>query len=287
MFRKIGILLTGVFCASTSVVMIKASISPPEFLCTFRLLIAAIILLPFFIKQSKAHQSYSVSTALRRSLIPGVILGLHLISWTMGARLTPATNSSLVVNLIPVAMPIFAYFLLKEKLNPRELIGTLVALSGVLILTLKDYSLDPQYLRGDIICFISMLFFALYLIFGRKNKDVPSLVLYLTPLYAIAGITCLAFGLVRYGLPDLSSPHEWLMFLLLALIPTISGHSLLNYSMKHMRSQLVAVMNLFQFIFAGLLGFFFFNEVPYSIFYLASCLVLAGALFAIKSHKTS
>ncbi len=287
MLKKLLILLTGVFCASTSVIMIKASSSPPEFLCSYRLLIAASLLSPFYIYQCKKHKNYPVSKSLRRSFFPGMLLGLHLITWTIGARLTLATNSSLVVNLIPVAMPLFAYVLLKERLKGRELLGTLVALTGVLILTFKDYTLNEQYLRGDIICFFSMLLFALYLIFARRNKDVPALLLYLTPLYAIAGLTCLLFGLARHGFPVSYAPKEWLMILLLAIFPTISGHSLLNYSMKHLRSQIVAIINLFQFIFAGLLGFYFFQEVPYSLFYLSSFLVLAGALYAIKSHKLS
>jgi len=289
MIRHYLILAIGVFFCSTSVIMIKASEAHPIYLCAFRTLIAATLLTPVFLKQRKKHPQYANFASLKRAWIPGLFLGIHFISWTYGARMTPATNATIIVNLVPVAMPIYSHFLIKEPLTRHEWLGTALAISGVLILGAGDFKLDLQFLMGDLVCFVSMLLFAHYLVLGRRNHDFPSIWLYLTPLYACAGLVCLITGLIVTRELPLFSAREWILFLMLALMPTLSGHSLLNISMKNLRSQFVAIGNLGQFMSAGLLAFIFFNEVPATNFYPASALIIIGAIWVIlkrNHHKT-
>jgi len=285
MISKLLLLAVGVFFCSTSVIMIKASEAHPLYLCAFRTLIAATLLSPIYFKHRKCHPEYGDFKALKRSWIPGIFLGIHLVSWTYGARMTPAANATLIVNLVPVAMPLYSHFLLSEPLSRHEWLGTALAMIGVLILCIGDLSLDIRYVWGDLTCFGSMLLFAHYLALARKNRDFPNLWLYLTPLYACAGIICLLCGLVVTREFPIFEAREWLLFLLLALMPTLSGHSLLNYSMKHLRSQMVAVGNLGQFITAGLMAFLFFKEIPALNFFPASSLILIGALWVILKHR--
>ena len=95
-------------------------------------------------------------------------------------------------------------------------------------------------LAGDLVCFVSMLLFALYLALGRRNRDIPSIWLYVVPLYAIAGLACLVAGAGRLGAVLSFSAKEWLLLLALAVVPTIFGHSLLNGAMKHLDTFLSA-----------------------------------------------
>ncbi len=69
---------------------------------------------------------------------------------------------------------------------------------------------------------------------------------------------------------------RWLVAL--ALIPTVLGHSLLNFSLKHISGQSVSVCNLGQFIFAGSMAWLWFGEIPHGGFYPAALLVIAGAV---------
>ena len=61
-----------------------------------------------------------------------------------------------------------------------------------------------------------------------------------------------------HGLNSIEMTHA----LLLAIIPTIIGHTALNYSMKVLRGQVVGILNLTQFIWASLFGYIFFAEIP-------------------------
>jgi len=287
MIWRLSILSFGIFCAATSVVMTKASALQPEHLSAGRLLLAVIILLPLFLRDKKRFPNFPLAKAFKASVVPGFLLAIHFITWTIGARWTSAANSTLIVNLMPIAMPFVGFFILKETLNRKEWIGTSIAFFGVVVLGISDFRVSVDHLLGDLVCLLSMLLLAWYLILARKNKWVPSIWLYLVPLYATASVLCFAIGLARVGLPQINSNHEWIYLLLLGIVPTVLGHSLLNMAMQWFRSQMVALLNQMQFVYAGILGLLFFNEMPNTPFYLASTCMLAGVFWTIFASPSS
>jgi drug/metabolite transporter (DMT)-like permease len=137
-----------------------------------------------------------------------------------------------------------------------------------------------------LICFGSMLFFALYLTLGRRNRHLPSIWLYVVPLYAVAGALCLLVALTRGGFAVFAQldERELGFVLALAVIPTIIGHSLLNLSLKRLSGATVSVCNLAQFLFAGALAWALFGELPKPAFWPASALIVAGALTTLFSR---
>lgn len=287
MIWRVCILTVGIFCAATSVVMTKASQLQPEHLSAARLITAVCILCPLFFRDKKRFPEFSIADAFKTSALPSLLLAAHFITWTIGARWTTAANSTLIVNMIPVAIPLMGYIILKERLNAKESVGTILAVLGISVLAVTDFKLDAQLLAGDLVCVVSMLLIAWYLILARKNKSIPSIWLYLVPLYLSASAICFFVGLVRTGLPYSTDPQEWIYILLLGLIPTAFGHSLLNLSMRWFRSQFVALMNQMQFVFASFLGYGFFKELPTQSFYVASAFMLTGILWTILTHKES
>lgn len=278
-------LFFAVFVCSTAVIMIKACTEHPLLVAAYRLLIAVIVLLPFFIRDLKKQRKTYSWTQMRKTILPGFALALHFITWIIGARMTLAANSSLIVNMMPVAMPFFLFFFIKEIINKKEIIGTLLAIMGVIILSYSDFHVDFRTVQGDILCFVAMIFLTLYLALGRKYRATSSLWLYLVPLYFIAGITCFIISLFFINPIKSYTFHNILFFLGLGIIPTVFGHSIINYCMRHMRGQIVSIANLGQFIFAGTMAYFLLGEKPSFIFYIASLFVVSGAVIVIHSQK--
>src|SRR5258706_569633 len=136
---QVIIILLGVFCCSTAVIMIKASAEQAVLLSALRLLLAGIFLTPLFWRGYRDHRERYTVKELRASLLPGVMLALHFISWIVAARLTTATNASLIVNLAPIVMPFLMHFIIRERVTTRELTPTALALTGLLILTSADF----------------------------------------------------------------------------------------------------------------------------------------------------
>lgn len=280
---RILLLLFGVFCGSTAVIMIKASTEHPLLIAAFRLLTAATILSPLFFRDLRNWQGKYGWRELGWTAVPGLFLALHFMSWITGARISLVANASLIANLTPVAMPFFLMLFYREKITRMELIGTACTLVGLLILGGANLRLNPETVHGDLICFASMLAFAAYLALGRKNGPRLTIWLYMVPLYATAGLISLITASFVIN-PIKSYTLENILFILgLAIIPTVFGHTILNYSMKFFRGQVVSVTNLNQPLFAGILGYLVFGEVPRPVFYLAALVIIIGVLIVLNA----
>ncbi|MBL7077169.1 MAG: DMT family transporter [Kiritimatiellae bacterium] len=272
-------LIFGVYCCSTAVIFIKMSETHPVVVAAGRLLLAAALLAPVWLRSLRAHGQTWRTVQLGRTIWPGILLGIHFMTWIVGARMTGAANASLIVNMVPLAMP----FLARDGITRREILGTVVGMTGIIFLGTADFHIGWDTFLGDMICFVSMLFFASYLAISRRSRDVADIWIFIVPVYAVAGLFCLVVTPFFVNPIQPYATRELLLIAGLAVVPTILGHSSLLYCMKHLRSQAVAIGTLGQFIFAGIMAFFMLNEVPGWPFYLASVLLLTGAIIAIRS----
>lgn len=275
------VLLSGVFFCSTSVILIRSSNLPPALVGSYRLLFAAVLLLPLFISSWRKHSETVNPRLFLRCIFPAILLAIHLISWAAGARMTYIANATLIINLTPAVMPLLAFFLIKEKVTRREILGTFVALGGVAILSANAFSINPDFLWGNMVCFGSMITFAAYLAFGRINKDFPSIWLYMVPIYMIAAALCFLFSILTLDSISIGSWEEAGWMLAMAILPTILGHVTLNNSLRYFTAQTFAVVNLHQFVSAGLMGWLIFNDTPPLTFYFAAALCVSGAIIVI------
>jgi len=287
MLRPYLLLIFGVMVCSTAVILINASNTHPFVQAAWRVTLAALVLIPVAWRDYKKHRAEFTLEHLRRTTFPAVVFALHMITWTAGARMTIAAQASLVVNFAPAAIPFFLHWLVGERINRAEIIGTLIALTGVIALTVRDAFTGGGSAWGNIVCFISMLLFACYLALGRKNRTFPSIWLYMVPVYAQASVICVLFSLPWWGTCDFGDTREWVLMIALALLPTVVGHTILNVSMRHLRGQIVSLCNVGQFVFAGIMAWLLFQQIPPGSFYLASLLVVIGVSIVVFASPTS
>ena len=277
MYIPVAIVLFGAFAGAWSAIFIRTAALPPALLASYRLLLAAVLLTPTFLRD--AHRArLSLSPALLRvGAVPGIFLAAHFIVWFYGVRMTSVANTTLIVNMVPAAMPFFAFFINRERLTLRETLGTLVALSGLVLLGGSDFHLSAESFMGDLLSFVSMILFTVYLAFGKKKNTLPSLWLYVVPVYYWAGLFCL---LVSFGTTPpwafLPNYTDLLMVAGLAVVCTIGGQSIMNYGMKTLRSQTVSLLILTQFAWAAGIAFLLFREKPAPIFFPSAALILSG-----------
>jgi drug/metabolite transporter (DMT)-like permease len=279
---NILLLLLSVLSASTAVIMIKASAVPPVLLSSLRLWVATLVLAPLFVRDLRRYREDYTWAHLKASVVPGLVLAIHFMSWVVGARMTPAANASLIVNLVPLAMPFYLFWLADEAVTRREIAATAIALTGVVALTVSDLNLSPTYFAGDLIAFGSMLFYALYMALGRRNRCHPTIWLYLVPLYAVAAVTTMVVAFVTND--PLAQVYTWReagLILGLGIVPTVIGHSLVNRAMKYLRGQIVSIINMGQFVFAGLMAFLLWGEVPSATFFVAAGLLGVAAYVVV------
>lgn len=280
------LLVFGVFTGSTAVIFIKLCSEHPLLVAAYRLFLGALLLTPLYLKDYKKESAVDFKKNLRVTFLPGILLGLHFITWTMGVPLTFATNASLIVNMMVLSVPFFLYFMVNEVLTYREKTGTLIAIAGLLILGIADFQMDLKTLKGDILCFVSMLFLSSYMVMAKKNREMyRSLYVYIVPLYYIAGFFCFMLSLFFINPVKHYTLNNIIMIAGLGVIPTVFGHSINNYCMQRMRGQLVSIVNLGQFMFSGILAYIFLKEIPEKVFFVSTVFVVAGSIITIIDSK--
>jgi len=279
------VLLIGIVATACSFVFIRESSEPPVMLAAWRVLLATLMLSPAYLLARRRYGDGKMVEVLQRSLLPGIVLSAHFVTWVIGARLSLGANATIIVNLVPLAMPILLWLMFGEGMQRREWLATALAVAGLAVLAFDNLKLEAGHMLGDAVCLLSMFLFAFYLTLARRHARVASLWLYVVPVYAVAGASSLLaapfFGPIA---PSLEL-HNVTMVVGLAAVSTVIGHSALNFSMQHMRGQTVGVMTLAQFIVAGIIAYFLYAEVPSLLFYVASALMVTGMGMVVINQR--
>lgn len=257
----------------------------PALLGATRLFFASVLLLPICLRDLKRFPHLEVWRLFKVAFPAGCFLAIHFVTWNAGVRGTLVVHASLIVNMVPVVLPVILWLTHREKINRVEILATLISIAGISWLAVHDYHFSKEYLIGDLVCFGSMVLFAVYLSLGRKNRDSESIFLYVVPVYMIASIICFLVSIPRWTTMPVPDGYDFGIALCLALIPTIIGHTLINYCMRHLRGQVVGIMNVGQFVFAGIFAFFLFGETPQFTFYIVSICVVSACVMVVLTHR--
>ncbi|UUX35014.1 DMT family transporter [Fundicoccus culcitae] len=142
----------GLGYVATAVALV--TLTPYQILAV-RFTLAFVLLLIF---QGSKLRQLNRRSFLRGSLI-GIFLFLGFVFQTVGLQYTTPSKNAFLSAVNIVIVPFLSWLILKHKIPRNAIIGSLVALSGVAILTLNQ-SLN-QINIGDILTLLGALFFAL------------------------------------------------------------------------------------------------------------------------------
>jgi len=145
---------------------------PPLGLSFWRWLVACLILLPFGWGPLRRH--WPVLRAHLPLMLVLAILGVANFNTFvyLGLQTTTATNAVLLQSNIPVIIVGLAWLLLGEPVRPRQLMGILFSLAGVLTLITRG---DPAVFRtltlttGDLWILAAVASWALYSVLLRRR----------------------------------------------------------------------------------------------------------------------
>ena len=286
--RHFLLLALSAVCMCTSFIFVRLSGIGAVPLATYRLLLSALVTLPlFYLGWSKHQPTGGWPLSLWRGCVaPGMALGVHLILWNIGCRMTSAANGTLIVNLSPIALPFALALFAKERINRSELLGTLFALAGLGWLAFSDYQGSSRdHLLGDGVCLVAMLVLAAYLALSRRSAPrFPNPWLFNVPVYGAAALTCAIWLLVTGAVwPPITNRDAWCLAGLV-VFPTILGHGLALMALSRMRGQIVGLFGAAQFIPAAFWGWLIFHEKPAASFVISASLVMVGVVCAIRSR---
>ncbi len=275
-------LLVATFAVSWAAILIKLTGAEPLPTAFYRMAIASLLLfIPAWPKLRKSLRGLTRKEGVLLSL-SGLALGLHFATWITSLFYTTISNSVLLVATQPVFVLAMGAGFFKQEIRKQAIIGMVIAVFGIAVISQSDFNLGREYIIGDILALMGAIFAAVYLIIGRRLRANLDNLSYIFPVYSIAAIVLLIMSL--YSGENLSdySLNTWLIFLLLALIPTIVGHSLYNWLLKYVPAHMVAMTILGEPIGATLLAILFFSQIPGPWTIIGGLMILSGIFIVLR-----
>ncbi len=265
-------LLIAILAVSFASIFIRWSDADPLVIAGYRMLFASIILAPFAVWEMRASPPLERKT-LSLITVTGLVLAVHFFTFIASLEYTSVASSTILVNCHPLIVGTVSVLVLKES-SRRVMLGVLIGFAGVVVIALSGQASGEAL--GDGLALIGGVMAAIYLLAGRVLRRSLGIFSYAFLVYIIAA-AFLFLGMVLAGVPLWPYPlDELLVFLALAVVCTIFGHTVYNWSLKHVPAPVVSTSLLGEPILASMLAFLLLGELPGWTVVLAAPLVLFG-----------
>lgn len=265
----------GALSVSTSAILVKWAHAPAAVIAFYRLFFTVLFMTPFFIPYLNECRKISKRDWLL-SIASGILLAFHFIVWFESLNYTSVTSSVVLVTLQPLFAFVGGYVFFKEKLTVSAFFSGLLAISGSVIISWGDFRISGEALFGDVLALLACAMVTGYWLVGQELRKRLSLMTYTYVVYGVSSLTLLVYSLVfRYPLLAYRKT-DWICFILLALVPTLLGHSLMNWSVKWLSAATISMSILFEPVGAAILAYFLLGEIIQPLQWIGGILILTG-----------
>lgn len=251
-----------------------------------RLTLASMILLPTWRNIQRGEE---LKRAFPYAIAAGGFLGVHFACWISSLAYTSIAASTTFVTTNPVWVALISWVWLKEKISRKTIAGIAIALGGGLVIGLADSSnsAGSNPLLGNFLAIAGSWAVSFYLLLGREaQKRGLTVGGYGAIAYTTAAVvllpTPILFGNGYSGYPT----PVYLYILLMAIFPQLVGHTSFNWAMRWVSPTLVTLSILFEPVFASLLGYFVFAEVPSPQVFFGAAVLLTGVAIAAMGDRS-
>lgn len=281
-------LAIGVFSVSTSAILVKVSTAPSGVIAFYRLFFSVLLMLPVFLIKYVPELRLITKRDWLFSIIAGVFLAFHFIFWFESLNYTSVASSTVLVTLQPLFAFLGTYFFFKEKYSIKAIISSLIAVTGSVVISWGDFKLNGSALFGDILALIACSLVTAYLLFGQTVRKRLSLVTYTFVVYSISTITLFIYVLIKQE-PLFPYPtSDWVYFILLAVFPTLLGHTIFNWSLKWLSTSTISMAILFEPVGAAILAYYLLQEsVIWSQLVGGGIIIIGVSLFLLDERGMS
>ncbi|GEN32626.1 MULTISPECIES: DMT family transporter [Aneurinibacillus] len=280
-------LFIATLAVSTSAILVKLSAAPASIIATYRLLFTVLFMLPFVLwKHLKEIRLISKRDWIF-STLAGVFLALHFILWFESLNYTSVASSVVLVTLQPLFSFIGAYLFFKERVALAGIAGGLLAVAGSVFIGWSDFRLGGTALFGDVLALLGAATVTGYWLFGQSVRKRLSLMMYTFVVYTISTIVLLIYDMaLGFALFPYSS-QDWLVFIGLAIFPTLLGHTIFNWTIKWISANTVSMAILGEPIGAAILAYFILSEKITAAQTIGTAVILCGIYLFMRFNRPS
>lgn len=274
-------LLFGILTISFSGIFVHWSQAPGVVTSFYRMVIAVALLAPLVWWRVRKYGMLRVnigrpSRLLLFPLVGGVFTAFDLGGWSTALEYTSIANATLLNNIAPLWVALFATFVWREKLRRGLWVGLVLTLLGAAVVLGSDLLQHPQLGIGDGIALASSLFWAGYFLITQRGRVFFDTLVYLWLMECGAAAALLIFCLLT-GQPMAGyDASTWLAIVAAALGPQITGHFLIAYALGHLPASIVSPTMISQPVLTALLAIPLAGQALQPAQVLGGIVVLAG-----------
>ena len=176
-------------------------------------------------------------------------LGLYgfMFLYLAGLSKTTPVSSSIFTSLQPIWVFLMMIFFYKEKATTKKIIGISIGLIGALvcILTQQSDDLASDAFTGNMLCLLSSVVYAVYLILSQRILTAIGAITMLRYTFSGAAVSAIIVTFITgFDAPVFSMPFHWTPFLILMFVlifPTTISYMLLPVGLKYLKTTVVAI----------------------------------------------
>jgi drug/metabolite transporter (DMT)-like permease len=275
-----------VFIVMSALIKATADHVPPGQAVFFRSLFAIPVILVWLAMQSQLTTGLRAANPLGhvwRGLMGTTAMGMGFA----GLGFLPLPEVTALGYASPLMVVIFAAMFLNEEVRLFRIGCVILGLTGVLIVLAPRLSVDPTSglgraeALGAIVVLCGALFSALAQVFVRKlveTESTTAIVFYFSVTSTLLSLVTLPFGWVW------PTPWEAALLVVAGLLGGV-GQILLTSSYRFADASLVAPFDYASMIFALLIGYFVFAEVPSGTMLAGAALVIVAGILIIWRER--
>ena len=273
-------IVVGVMGISLSSIFVKFSQAPSSVTAIWRLLWTMAFLTPVVMGKRPVRRELfqTPKKLLWLSILSGLFLAIHFVLWFESLQHTSVASSTTIVCTEVIWVCLGFCLFLKGKITRKAIAAIAVTLLGSVLIACSDSGSGRQ-LYGDILALLAAIAVAVYTLIGRIAREKLSTTVYTYLVYSACAValtaTCLVQGanLLAYGW------NAVIVGALLAIFPTILGHSIFSWCLKYFSPAFVSASKLCEPVVAAALAGFLFGELPRTVQIFGGILILGGVLW--------
>lgn len=269
-----------------------AELFDEHFASFLRFLLASFIFTPLLFT---AKNRPLVKEALKKSWLSLLLLGLIGITGEgvllfIANKYTTAARASLMANTTPIPTAILAYFFAGETLTRSQMAGLIIGLTGAFLAVVNQgedvFTLGASTITGDLIAFVSGLFWAFFTVFGKEVTRRYGAancmgIMYIVGVCSMIVIMLIAQSHVTFDLPL----RVWAGLLYLGISGALAN-CLWYGALKYINSSELGSSSFIAALLAAGSSIIFLGEKVTPLFLLSAAAVVGGVFLVIRESSS-
>jgi len=266
----------------------------PYFTVWAPMLLAALFLIPFALKDfARSKKSFKDIPIFAQLALIGAFPAQVLMTW--GTQFSLASNAAILSLCLPVITAIFAFLMLREKMNKIRWLSFGIAIIGVILCStgdIQNLNFGSKYAVGNILIFLAIIGNSYYNIGCKKISEryTPMEMVFFTYIFMVVLLTPLVLYYesdVFARIPSFTT-QTWIGMSLLTFFHNFLSMILFFKALKFLDAMQVALSNYLIAFFGLPIAAFWLGERLNSAAIAGGILVLISTLIiTIVDYKMS